>query len=425
MIGRRKMEGFPSLMTADEALRVLKEHLRPRVLEAESVELTAALGRTVTADVVAPFNVPPFDRSAVEGYAVIASDTTSASVTNPVELSICGRSEAGSTPNSLPPVKRGEAVVILTGGPMPPGADAVVMVEHTKQMEERVFIHRPVGPFQNVSRRGEDFAEGETVLRRGTRIRPWHIGAVASLNLVRFAVQRKLRVALISTGSEVKEPGSEIKPGEIINSSKPMLTALLVDYGCEPLNLGTIPDDAASIRQAIERALDQADIVITTGGTSLGEKDLVPEILNGLGKPGVVVHGVAIRPAKPTGFAIINEKPVFMLSGYPVAALLGYQLFVEPAIDTMRGSHRAPEAKVRARLTRKVATPVGVRSFVRVRLTRKEREYYAEPLRLTGSGILSSMTKANGILVVPERTEGYDEGAEVEVTVIQPLEEAV
>lgn len=403
----------------------MREHLRPYTLEAESVELTSALGRTVAEVVVAPFDVPPFDRSAVEGYAVIASDTTSASATNPVELSIAGRSEAGSTPDSLPPVQRGAAVEILTGGPMPPGADAVVMVEHTKRTEGKIFIHRPVGPFQNVSRRGEDFAEGETVLRRGTRVRPWHIGAVASLNLVRITVQRKLRVALISTGSEVKEPGSEIRPGEIVNSSKPMLTALLVDHGCEPLNLGTIPDDAASIRHAIERALSQADVVVTTGGTSLGEKDLVPEILNSLGKPGVIVHGVAIRPAKPTGFAIINGKPVFMLSGYPVAALLGFQLFVEPAIHILRGSYRAPDARVHARLTRKVATPVGVRSFVRVRVAKEGSEYRAEPLRLTGSGILSSMTKANGILVVPEHSEGYDEDAVVEVNIIQPLEEAV
>jgi molybdopterin molybdotransferase len=241
--------------------------------------------------------------------------------------------------------------------------------------------------------------------------------------VVKIPVQRRLRIAVLSTGSELKEPGEKVDAGEIINSTKPMLKALIRDRGCIPIDLGTVPDELDRIGAKITQGLKEADLVLTSGGTSLGEKDLVPEAVDELGKPGVVVHGVSIRPAKPTGVGFIGAKPIFMLSGYPVAALVGFEAFVDPAINHMRGT--PPDAKpiVRAKLIRRVATSVGVRSYMRVRLHRDGDGYVAEPLRLTGSGILSSMTKANGILIVNEQLEGYDEGEEVEVMVIQPIDE--
>jgi molybdopterin molybdotransferase len=423
MIGRKKMSGFPNLMSVDEALAVIKGHLSIGV-EVDEVALEDALDMVAGEDIRATWDVPPFDRSAVEGYAVMASDTISATPTNVVELAIVGRSEAGSRPQDLPIVAYGKCVEIFTGGPLPSGANAVVMVEHTKRMDDVAMILRPVAPWQNISRRGEDFAAGDVIVQRGTRLRPWHIGALASVNVVKLRVQRGLKVAVLSTGDELKEPGEKVEAGDILNSSKPMLKALIRDRGCMPLDLGTVPDELERIKAGIAQGLMAAALVLTTGGTSLGEKDLVPEAVNELGQPGVVVHGVLMRPAKPTGVGFIGTKPIFMLSGYPVAALIGFEAFVDPAINYMRATPPEVRPVVRARLDRRVATSVGVRSYIRARLHREGAAgYIAEPLRLTGSGILSSMTKANGILVVNEQLEGYDEGDEVEVTVIGPIDE--
>jgi len=408
-------------MSVDEALAVIKRHLSIGV-EVDEVALEDALDMVAGEDIRATWDVPPFDRSAVEGYAVMASDTISATPTNVVELAIVGRSEAGSRPQDLPIVANGKCVEILTGGPLPSGANAVVMVEHTKRMDDVAMILRPVAPWQNVSRRGEDFVVGDVVIQRCTRLRPWHIGALASVNAVKLRVQRGLKVAVLSTGDELKEPGEKLEAGDILNSTKPMLKALIRDRGCMPLDLGTVPDELERIKDGIAQGLRAAALVLTTGGTSLGEKDQVPEAVNELGQPGVVVHGVLMRPAKPTGVGFIGTKPIFMLSGYQVAALIGFEAFVDPAINYMRATPPEVRPVVRARLDRRVATSVGVRSYIRVRLHRHREGYIAEPLRLTGSGILSSMTKANGILVVNEQLEGYDEGDEVEVTVIQPID---
>jgi len=421
MIGRRKMSGFTKLMGVDEALEVIKGNLSVGV-DFDEVKLEDALGMVAGEDIRAPSDVPPFDRSAVEGYAVMASDTFSATPTNPVELELVGRSEAGSRPRCLPTITNGKCVEIYTGGPLPPGADAVVMVEHAKMVDDVAMVLRPIAPWQNVSRRGEDFTTGDVIVKKGTRLRPWHIGALASVNVVRATVQRRLRIAVLSTGSELKEPGEKVEAGEILNSAKPMLKALIRESGCIPIDLGTVPDELDRIRIEIAHGLEVADLVITTGGTSLGERDLVPEAIDELGEPGILVHGISMRPAKPTGVGFIGGKPVFMLSGYPVAALMGFEVFVYPAIEYIQATPPELKPVIRAKLARRVATSVGIRSYIRVRLHRDKDAYIAEPLRLTGSGILSSMTKANGILVVNEHLEGYDEGDEVEVTVIQPIE---
>ncbi|MFQ5997675.1 MAG: gephyrin-like molybdotransferase Glp [Candidatus Bathyarchaeia archaeon] len=423
MVGRRKMEGFPTLISVEEALGHLRRGLSLNQAS-EDVQLHSALGMVVAKDLIAHVDVPPFDRSAVEGYAVVAANTTSASPTNPVELAIAGRSEAGSTPSEIPSVSSGTALEIFTGAPIPKGADAVVMVEYSKRAENAVRIYKSAAPMHNVSRRGEDFAEGNVIVKTGTRLKSWHIGALASVNLTSVPVYKKLRIAVLSTGNELREPGETLRPGEIVNSSRPMIKALIFENDCEPVDLGTIPDDLSSITNALSDGLTKADILVTTGGTSLGERDLVPEAVAQLGEPGLVVHGVSMRPAKPTGAGFVRGKPVFMLSGYPVAALVAFEVFVVPTINWMQGTFEPVVPLVRARLTRKVAAPIGVRSYMRVRLFRDESGMRVEPLRLTGSGILSSMTKANGVLVIPEHMEGYDENEEVEVRVIQPLEAA-
>ncbi|MFN3621895.1 MAG: molybdopterin molybdotransferase MoeA, partial [Nitrososphaerales archaeon] len=228
---RQRMSGFPDLTTVNKALENIRENINLSV-DVEEVSLFECSGRILAEDVISPVDVPPFDRSAVEGYAVVSADTFSASTTNPIELSIIGRAEAGQEPTQLPEVTSGKAVEIFTGAPLPYGADAVVMLEQTKRIGEKVLIYSPVAKWRNVSRKGEDFTKGGHILFKGTRMKPWHIGALASANITKVKVYRKLKIGILSTGSELKEVGEELKAGEIVNSSKPMLTALVNERNC-------------------------------------------------------------------------------------------------------------------------------------------------------------------------------------------------
>lgn len=425
MLGRKRMVGFPALKSPDEALQGIRANLRNPSLETLNQSIDECLGRICAEDVLSPVDVPAFNRSAVDGYAVVASDTLSASPTNPMELRVVGELEAGASLDRLPTVKRGETIQILTGAPSPLGADAVVMVEYAKRTGDHVDIQRPVAPLQNVSKKGEDYSRGDLVMKKGTRVKPWHIAALASLNITSLLVYRRLRISILSTGEELVDPGTQLPAGKIINSSKPMLKALALESGCEPIDLGTVSDELELTSKKIAEGLEIADMVIVTGGTSLGERDLVPEAINSLGRPGLIVHGMKIRPAKPTGVGFVKGKPIFMLSGFPVSALIGFQLLVLPTVQLIQGSFQEVVPQIRARLTRRVTTPAGTRSFVRVKVVKEDGSYAIEPLMLTGSGLLSTLTKANALLVVPEGVEGFDEGEEVVAEMIQAPEAAV
>ncbi len=413
-------KGFKKLTSVEKALQILRELLeKQEKKDTEVLPLLESLGRVCGEDIYAPFDIPSFDRSAVDGYAVIAEDTFSASPSNPIELKIIGSLMPGDEPGLLK-IDKGEAVEVATGTPLPLNANAVIMAEDTKIVKSGLIeVYKQAHPFQNVSRKGEDFKRGELVVRRGTRIKPWHIGALASLNISRVKVFSKPRIGILSTGSELVELGSELKPGKIVNSSKIMLKALINSCGGEPVDLGIVEDDVKLILEKIEDGLRSCDALITTGGTSIGRRDLVPEAINLIGR--VLVHGLAIRPGKPTGFGLVKDKLVFMLSGFPVAALIGFNLFVKPAIDALLGARSEPSPKIVGRLTRRVASLSGMRSYVRVKLVKHGDSYIVEPLRLTGSGLISTLTEANGLLVIPENLEGYDEGEEVEVELFDPV----
>ena len=416
------MEGFRELVRVFEAIRMLKSRITHRVRAIEEVSLLDALGRVCGEDIRAPIDSPGFDRSALDGYAVIAEDTFGASQTNPIQLEVIGESRVGADTRKLPRIRRGQAIGIMTGAPMPPGANAVVPVEKARRIGGFVEVYDQVHPNQNVSKRGEDYSRGDLVLGRGWIIKPWHIGALASLGITAVKVLRKPRAAIISTGRELVELGSPLEPGRVYNSTKPMLEALLKAYGVEPLDFGIVEDDEEVVSERIREGLRAADLVIVTGGTSVGALDLVPEAVSKLCD--FMIHGFAIRPGKPTGFAISHGKPIFMLSGFPVAALIGFTILVPPALEEMLGCRFDPPPRIRGRLLRRVASPPGIRSYIRVRVYRGESgEVLVEPLRTTGSGILSTLTRGNGLLTIPEEVEGYDEGDEVEVELLSPIYE--
>lgn len=419
---RVRMKGFRRLVSVEEALSRVLKAVEGYKLDVEEAPLEEALNRVCGENVYAPFDVPPFDRSAMDGYAVRHVDVLSASEVNPVELKAIGVSDAGSKPERLPTVNPGEALEIYTGAPMPRGADSVVMAEHVKRGGGVVWVYKPVSFMQNVSRRGEDFQAGELVIAKGVRLKPWHIGALASLGVAEVRVYRKPIAAVASTGSELKPLGSRLEPGEILDSTRPMVKTLLRDVGCDVLDLGILGDESEEISKAVSEAIWKTDLVVLIGGTSVGLKDVVPEALAMLEESKLLFHGVRMRPGKPTGAYMIQGKPVFMLSGYPVAAFVGFKTFIEPTVYAMLGCKPDPQPRVNARATRRIAKPPGVKAYVRVRVYRSRGVFYAEPLRLTGSGLLSTLTKGNGLLILPEEVEGVEEGEEVEVLLTQPVQ---
>jgi len=416
------MRGFKSTVRVDEAiLRFFSAmHLEKPVVE--PVPTQEALGRILGEDVISQVDVPAFCKSAVDGYAVHAADTFDASLTNPSTLTLIGEIEAGDKPDLE--VERGEVVKIATGAAMPKAADAVVMLEYTKTIDPyRIEIWTPVTPSENVTMKGEDAHTGEIVLKKGIRIRPQDVGIFVMLGKTVVNVVKKPRVSVFSTGDELVETEEEAEEGKTIDVNRPILLSMIREAGAICLDRGIVKDQFEDIRRRIEESLDEADAVVVTGGTSVGAKDLVPEVVNSIGKPGILVHGVSMRPGMPTGLGVVNRKPVISLPGNPVAAMIAFEVFVKPLISRLTEAQEELAPKIRGRLTRRIASVQGFRTFNRVLVRRLGDQVSVEPIRLTGSGILTSMTKANGILVIPEDVEGYEAGEEVEVSLLRPVEE--
>lgn len=401
-----RLKGFASVMPVEEALKRLFDHLKPNVLESELILLGDSLKRVVAEDLGAERDVPPFERSAMDGYAVKAADTFEASETNPRRLQLVkGKS-----------VSSGKAFKVWTGAPIPKGADAVVMLEYAREIAGKgIEVIVSVTPGENVSPKGEDIRRGEIAVKKGTRLRPEDIGLLAALGFQKVRVVRKPRVGILSTGSELVEPGAPLKPGKILNVNRFVISNMILELGGVPVDLGIVKDDAKEIAQRVSEGLEKTDVLLTTGGTSVGVADLVPEVVNSLGRPGVFVHGVAMRPGKPTAIASIKNKPVILLSGYPVAALFGFETFVRPLILKMLGVPHEMRPAVKAKLTRNVASTLGSRVYLRVKVYEKGEEYYADPIGTHGSGILTTMTKASGYVIIPENRDRLSKGESVTV----------
>jgi molybdopterin molybdotransferase len=398
-----RLKGFEKLTNVDDALQSFLRKLKPERLDSEQIPINEALGRVTAEDVRARYDLPPFDRSAVDGYALRAKDTFGVSAFNTKSFKL--------TKNK---VRENEARTIWTGNPIPEGADAVVMLEYTRKFEDKIEVEKAVTPGRNVSERGEDVAEGDVAIESGTRLNPHHLGLLAALGETYVKVVRKPKVAILATGSELVELGQKLKPGKIVETNRLVFSSMCMELGAEPLTLGLAKDDLKEISAKIKEGLEKADAIITTGGTSVGYPDLVPLAVNKIGKPGVVIHGVAIRPGMPTALAILKGKPVFVLSGNPVAATVGFEVFALPTLLKLLGIKEARPA-VEAKLTRRVAGALGRRVFLRVRVLEKNGEFFAEPVRVTGSGVLTTMTKANGYVIIPENREGVEEGESVRV----------
>jgi len=402
-----RMRGFEKKTDLGSALETLRSCVEP--VGQESVPLEEALGRTIAQDVVAGEDVPHFDKSAMDGYAVRAAETFGASPTDPASFRLIGEVLPGASEEVE--VGPGEAVRIMTGGVFPEGADAVLMVEHASEEDGRVLAHAPVVPGRNVARAGEDIRKGQTVLRRGRVLRPQDIGVLASIRVVEIPVSRRPVVGILSTGNELVEPRSPDAGGRgrVVDSCRHVLEGMARQTGGSPRWLGAFPDDPDTLRGALEGF--DGDVLVTTGATSAGKEDHLPGLLAELGE--LLVHGVNMRPGSPTAFGRMGGALVFLLPGNPVAALVGFDVFVRPALQLQLGQ---PEGRrnprVRGRLRRKIASALNRTHFVRVRLV---GEGEVEPLRAGGSGVLTSVTGADGFIIVPRDDEGLEAGTEVEV----------
>ncbi|MGB6351066.1 MAG: molybdopterin biosynthesis protein [Pseudolabrys sp.] len=414
-----RQEQFLEVVSAEEAHARFERHLDLTPLTAETVVLAAARTRVLACDVVASVDAPPFDRSIVDGFAVRAADTVGASDGNPRTLTLNPEVIAcGHMPTA--PVVTGTCTAIATGGVIPRGADAVAMIEQTELVEEgapRIELRRAAAPGQFVSYAGSDIARGETLLRRGTRIGAREIGMLAACGLDRVEVVRRPKVAVLSTGDELVEPGRSLKPAGVYDSNGAIIAAAVAEAGGEPLMLGSYPDDAAALEKAVRGALAASDIVVLSGGTSKGAGDLSHRVVSQLGKPGILVHGVALKPGKPLCLGVIDDKPIVVLPGFPTSAIFTFHAFVAPVIRARAGLSPEAAETISARVPVRVASELGRKEFVLVSLVEGEGGPVAFPIG-KGSGAVTSFSQADGFFEIDALASALEADRQVQVTLM-------
>ena len=392
------------VVTREEAVQTVRAFAQSVSPRTETVCLSQACGRTLSADVIAAQDVPAFDRTTMDGFAVCAADTFGASAAVPAQLEIAGEIAMGVSPGFS--LQRGQCAKIATGGMLPQGADAVVMVEQTDEADGLCLVYKSVFPGENVTRRGDDITCGAAALQKGTRLLPQHIGVLAALGQYTVPVFRKPVVAVLSTGDEIVRAAPAA--GQVCDVNSDLLTALLTTQGCEPLFCGVVRDDRAAIRDALADCLRDADAVLISGGSSAGTRDMTVSVLDELGE--VFFHGIAMKPGKPTIFGASQGKPVFGLPGHPLAAYFVFRLIVSEYLDALRGI--PPKKPLRTSpLSVNVPSNHGREEYLCVRIGGNGE---AIPLH-TKSGVISVLSAADGFIRIPRDTEGMDKGTVVEV----------
>ena len=410
---------FLSILSREEALRRFEAALFPRPVASEPRRLSDALGCTLAQDVVAPIDVPPFDRSNVDGFAVRSADLSGAGEATPVRVKLNEEMIAcGTAPTR--PVLSGTATSIATGGPLPRGADAVVMVEHTHPSGVRAIeIRRAASPGQFISYAGSDIARGEALLRAGTVIGSREIGICAACGISEVSVARKPRVAVISTGDELVQPGLPLGPAEIYDTNGAIVAAAVSENGGEAIFLGAVADDDEKLEAAMRGALDGCDMLVLSGGTSKGAGDLSHRIIARLGRPGIIAHGVALKPGKPLCLAVCDGKPVVILPGFPTSAMFTFHDMIVPVLRRMVALPPRSDARVVAKVPVRIASELGRTEFVMVSLVEGDGGLIAYPTG-KGSGAITSFAQADGFLKIDALADQMPAGTAAEVTLFTP-----
>jgi putative molybdopterin biosynthesis protein len=414
-----EQQQFLRVQSRDEAIAAFSGALGPRPLGSEMVALADLVGRVLADDVRAEVDAPPFDRSVVDGFAVSAADLSGASQGRPVRLALnaetihCGHDPALA-------VMPGTATPIATGGPIPRGADAVVMIEQTESDGgDGLVVSRAVAPGQNIAFAGSDIASGQTLLHAGAVIGSREIGMLATVGLAAAPCWRRPRIAVISTGDELTAPGDPLRPAAVYDANGPIVAAALGENGCDAVRFGAIPDDAATLERVIREAHATCDAVILSGGTSKGAGDLTYRIVARLGAPGIVTHGVALKPGKPLCLAVCDGKPVIVLPGFPTSAMFTFHDIVAPVLRTMAGLPARQEGSVAARVPVRIASELGRTEFVMVALSGGAEGLVAHPVG-KGSGAVTAFSQADGFLAIDALADALPAGSMAEVTLLQP-----
>lgn len=405
-----------SYTTVEEAFQTIADALRLDSMSSQTISICEAHGRVLSENIISKTNLPPRDMSHFDGFAVKAEETKDAAVGSPVYFEVIGRIYPGQKPEHE--VGHGEACYVTTGSLLPKGADSVIAVEATKLVnQDKIEVRTKVDRYEHVIRCGSDVKKGLSFLSKGHKLRAQDISMLATLGVEKVKVVKKSRVGIICVGDELTDEFSEIRPGKILNSLRYMLSAMVQESGGVPVYLGIIPDNVSRIQEKLKEGLDKADVVLLVGGSSMGKKDVTPEAIDSVGKPGVIIHGIKRKPGRVSGFAVVRDKPVVLLPGLSHSMVVGFYTFVFPLILTMSGLSLADsQLTLRAQLTKPVSfetfIPFEHVTFVNVRRT--EEGYLADPC-LGESSSFSTLVDANALIITPPRKTTRSAGEEVEV----------
>ncbi|MEW6587173.1 MAG: gephyrin-like molybdotransferase Glp [Nitrospirota bacterium] len=381
------------------------------------VPLEQAYGVVTSRDIISPEDLPAFSRSTVDGYAVNSTDTFGATDSLPACLSMKAEILMGEKPEFH--LNKGEAAGIATGGMLPPGADAVVMFEHTQKIDEKMIeIVKPASPGENVIQAGEDSQKGAIVLRSGQRLRPQDVGALAGLGITEVPVLERPRISIVSTGDEIVPADEQVNPGQVRDINSYVLSGLILAAGGIPLKKGIFKDRYEVIRSVVERSLEDSEMILISGGSSVGAKDMTAKVINDIGKPGVLFHGVSMKPGKPLIGGVVDGRPIFGLPGHPVAVHICFEIFVRPILESIAGLRAKGivdgTRTVKARIGKNISSSPGREEHIGVILEERAGELWAVPV-LGKSGLITNLTLADGTAVIPLRKFGVHEGEIVEI----------
>jgi molybdopterin molybdotransferase len=398
-----------------DALNLILNAIQDKNLFTERLRIEACYGRITASDIISPEDLPGFARSTVDGYALNSADTFGAKENSPAYIMVKNEILMGSIPDFK--LKKGEAAKIPTGGMLPQGADAVLMLEHAQIVsDEMIEVMKSIAPNENVILKDEDIKKGEAVLKMGHRLRAQDIGALAGIGITEIEVYKKPVIAIISTGDEIVPPEMPVNPGQVRDINSFTLSGLILEHGGIPVKKGILKDDYEIIKDIIQSSLKDSDMVLISGGTSAGTKDMTSMIINDIGKPGVLFHGVSLKPGKPLIGGVIDGRPVLGLPGHPAAVVVCFDLFIKPIMDKLSGldSKMIFVKTVRAKMAKNIASAAGREDHIRVYVEERGGEMFAVPI-LGKSGLITTLVKADGVIVISHAKLGLDAGEEVVV----------